>query len=139
MLVVMNTKVMERGKTRCARYWPEVGQTEEFGGHTVTNIIEDTSKDYTLREFKVSKGDESRSVFHFHFLGWPDHGAPEDPGSFLKFLHAVNIKQESLGNKESSSSLSLVSIFSSAQRAAAQLWFTALRESEGQEPSLSSI
>ena len=99
LLVVMTTKVMERGKTKCARYWPEVEQTEEYGGYTVTNLTEETSKDYTLREFKVSKGDESRRVFHYHFLGWPDHGTPEDPGSVLNFLHDVNIKQESLGNK----------------------------------------
>ena len=59
---------------------------------------EETSKDYTLREFLVSKGEESRRVFHYHFLGWPDHGTPEDPGSVLNFLHDVNIKQESLGN-----------------------------------------
>jgi len=96
LLVVMTTKVMERGKTKCARYWPEVEQTEEYGGYTVTNVTEETSKDYTLREFLVSKGEESRRVFHYHFLGWPDHGTPEDPGSVLNFLHDVNIKQESL-------------------------------------------
>merc|ERR1712156_1272424 len=50
----------------------------------------------TLREFSVSKGDETRRIFHYHFLGWPDHGTPEDPGSVLNFLHDVNIKQESL-------------------------------------------
>ena len=72
-------------------------QTEEYGGYTVTNVTEETSKDYTLREFLVSKGEESRRVFHYHFLGWPDHGTPEDPGSVLNFLHDVNIKQESLG------------------------------------------
>ena len=97
LLVVMTTKVMERGKTKCARYWPEVEQTEEYGGYTVTNLSEETSKDYTLREFSVSKGDETRRIFHYHFLGWPDHGTPEDPGSVLNFLHDVNIKQESLG------------------------------------------
>ena len=40
---------MERGKTKCARYWPEVEQTEEYGGYRVTNVTEETSKDYTLR------------------------------------------------------------------------------------------
>merc|ERR1711902_344652 len=69
---------------------------EEYGGYTVTNLSEETSKDYTLREFSVSKGDETRRIFHYHFLGWPDHGTPEDPGSVLNFLHDVNIKQESL-------------------------------------------
>jgi tyrosine-protein phosphatase non-receptor type 11 len=96
LLVVMTTKVMERGKTKCARYWPDVGQTEEYGSYSVTNVTEETSKDYTLREFVLTKGEEKRNVFHYHFLGWPDHGTPEDPGSVLNFLHDVNIKQEAL-------------------------------------------
>jgi len=96
LLVVMTTKVMERGKQKCARYWPEVDQTEEYGVYSVTNQQEETSKDYTLREFLLTKGEESRRVYHYHFLGWPDHGTPEDPGSVLNFLHDVNIKQESM-------------------------------------------
>ena len=115
LLVVMTTKVMERGKTKCARYWPEVEQTEEYGGYTVTNLSEETSKDYTLREFSVSKADETRRIFHYHFLGWPDHGTPEDPGSVLNFLHDVNIKQESLGkslNSDANLSISAQSTLS---------------------------
>jgi len=98
LLVVMTTKVMERGKTKCARYWPELDQTETYGAFTVNNVSEETSKDYTLREFLVTKADvsEQRRIFHYHFLGWPDHGTPEDPGSVLNFLHDVNNKQESL-------------------------------------------
>ena len=43
------TKEVERGKTKCARYWPELEKTEEFGKFVVTNTREETSKDYTLR------------------------------------------------------------------------------------------
>ena len=145
LLVVMTTKVMERGKTKCARYWPEVEQTEEYGGYTVTNLSEETSKDYTLREFSVSKGDETRRIFHYHFLGWPDHGTPEDPGSVLNFLHDVNIKQESLGksfNSDTNLNLRtmnfiLILVTSFPQKGPAQSWFTVLRELEELEPSLS--
>ena len=38
-------------------------------------------------------GDEERVIYHYHFLGWPDHGTPEDPGSVLNFLHDVKLKQ----------------------------------------------
>ena len=75
LLIVMTTKEVERGKTKCARYWPEPEKTEEYGNYTVVNVSEESSKDYTLREFLVSKKDseeeESRKIFHFHFLGWP--------------------------------------------------------------------
>jgi len=100
----MTTKEMERGKTKCARYWPDLDLTEEFGNYVVTNKSEESSKDYTLRLFLVKRKaseeteggeEEERKIFHFHFLGWPDHGTPEDPGSVLNFLHDVNLKQES--------------------------------------------
>jgi len=104
-LIVMTTKEMERGKTKCARYWPDLDLTEEYGNFVVTNKSEESSKDYTLRMFLVKRKDgqetkeggreEERQIFHFHFLGWPDHGTPEDPGSVLNFLHDVNLKQES--------------------------------------------
>eukprot|EP00090_Calanus_glacialis_P004779 TRINITY_DN13583_c0_g1_i1.p1 TRINITY_DN13583_c0_g1~~TRINITY_DN13583_c0_g1_i1.p1 ORF type:complete len:630 (+),score=190.51 TRINITY_DN13583_c0_g1_i1:132-2021(+) len=99
LLIVMTTKEVERGKTKCAKYWPEPEKTEEYGNYTVVSVSEESSKDYTLREFLVSKKDcdeEARKIFHFHFLGWPDHGTPEDPGSVLNFLHDVNVKQESM-------------------------------------------
>jgi len=98
-LIVMTTKEQERGKTKCAKYWPDQDSKEEYGNYLVVNTSEETSKDYTLRVFHVSRKDmeqdEPRKIFHFHFLGWPDHGTPEDPGSVLNFLHDVNIKQES--------------------------------------------
>merc|ERR1719225_408767 len=103
-LIVMTTKEMERGKTKCARYWPDLDLTEEYGNFMVTNKSEESSKDYTLRLFLVQRKrneeseeeeEEERQIFHFHFLGWPDHGTPEDPGSVLNFLHDVNLKQES--------------------------------------------
>jgi len=99
-IVVMTTKEVERGKTKCARYWPNQGEVEEYGSLRVEGISEETSKDYTLREFQVSlsgEEDSTRRIFHFHFLGWPDHGTPEDPGSVLNFLHDVNLKQETVG------------------------------------------
>ncbi|XP_075540207.1 tyrosine-protein phosphatase non-receptor type 11-like isoform X6 [Dermacentor variabilis] len=39
---------------------------------------------------------ETRSVFHYHFTAWPDHGVPSDPGCVLNFLHDVNQRQESI-------------------------------------------
>jgi len=100
-LIVMTTKEVERGKTKCARYWPDtVDTSEEYGPFSLRNTGEESSKDYTLRQFTLSRlgeaGEtEQRNIFHFHFLGWPDHGTPEDPGSVLNFLHDVNSKQES--------------------------------------------
>ncbi|XP_046668267.1 tyrosine-protein phosphatase non-receptor type 11 isoform X2 [Homalodisca vitripennis] len=95
-VIVMTTKEMERGKNKCARYWPEEGETKEFDKVTVKNMSQASTTDYTLREFLVSYKDEDRIVYHYHFQAWPDHGVPADPGCVLNFLHDVNARQESI-------------------------------------------
>lgn len=106
----MTTKELERGKVKCARYWPDLNKTEKYGIFQVQNVSEDANKDYTLREFVVTQSlhensdtnngslpdEEQRRVYHYHFQSWPDHGVPSDPGCVLNFLHDVNKKQESL-------------------------------------------
>ncbi|KAF4528306.1 hypothetical protein B566_EDAN014982 [Ephemera danica] len=79
-VIVMTTKEIERGKNKCARYWPEEIQAKEYGATKVRNLAENSTADYTLREF----------------LAWPDHGVPSDPGCVLNFLHDVNARQESI-------------------------------------------
>ncbi|XP_037567336.1 tyrosine-protein phosphatase non-receptor type 11-like isoform X2 [Dermacentor silvarum] len=49
----------------------------------------------TTKEVERGKS-ETRSVFHYHFTAWPDHGVPSDPGCVLNFLHDVNQRQESM-------------------------------------------
>ena len=38
----------------------------------------------------------SRSLRHYHFRIWPDHGVPSDPGGVLGFLVDVSAKQASI-------------------------------------------
>lgn len=97
-VIVMTTKEMERGKPKCAKYWPDKNGSETFGKFTVRTLNETSSQDYTLREFTVSKEGQSeeRKIYHFHFQAWPDHGVPADPGCVLNFLHDVNTMQENL-------------------------------------------
>ncbi len=90
---------MERGKPKCARYWPDQpDKTETFGKISIQTTSETSNQDYTLREFLVRKeGDrDERRVLHFHFQAWPDHGVPNDPGCVLNFLHDVNKMQVGL-------------------------------------------
>lgn len=102
-IIVMTTKEIERSKPKCVRYWCDRDQTTKFGRVTVQTINEKTMLDYTLREFKVfydNNESESRIVYHYHFMAWPDHGVPSDPGCVLNFLHEVNCKQESIGDSK---------------------------------------
>ncbi|KAL0129795.1 hypothetical protein PUN28_001802 [Cardiocondyla obscurior] len=99
-VIVMTTKEIERGKNKCARYWPEEGETCEFGEWKVRAVARTSTADYTLREFLLQgtkpEFSESKRIYHYHFQAWPDHGVPSDPGCVLNFLHDVNARQESI-------------------------------------------
>ncbi|XP_018348240.1 PREDICTED: tyrosine-protein phosphatase corkscrew isoform X2 [Trachymyrmex septentrionalis] len=100
-VIVMTTKEIERGKNKCARYWPEEGENSEYGNEWKVRAVSRTSTaDYTLREFFLQgtkpEFSESRRIYHYHFQAWPDHGVPSDPGCVLNFLHDVNARQESI-------------------------------------------
>ncbi|GFT16678.1 tyrosine-protein phosphatase corkscrew [Trichonephila clavipes] len=97
-VIVMTTKEIERGKNKCARYWPDLNQTKEVGKFVLKNLSESSTTDYILREFSLTKEEctETRTIYHYHFTAWPDHGVPSDPGCVLNFLHDVNHRQESV-------------------------------------------
>ncbi|XP_037036600.1 tyrosine-protein phosphatase corkscrew isoform X2 [Bradysia coprophila] len=96
-VIVMTTKELERGKNKCAKYWPDQGQTKEWGAAKVTCLSESSTNDYTLREFLFSwKNNEERRIYQYHFQVWPDHGVPSDPGCVLNFLHDVNARQDQI-------------------------------------------
>ncbi|XP_067123786.1 tyrosine-protein phosphatase non-receptor type 11-like isoform X1 [Centruroides vittatus] len=99
-VIVMTTREVERGKNKCAKYWPDVDEVKQAGKITIKGIVESPTVDYTLREFEVTKENESesRTIYHYHFTAWPDHGVPSDPGCVLNFLHDVNCRQDSIPN-----------------------------------------
>jgi len=111
-VIVMTTKEVERTKKKCEKYWPDVGKQQEWGHAKITCLTETSTNDYTLRELLFSWRGEERKIFHYHFLVWPDHGVPGDPGCVLNFLQDVNVRQEQLQcdgvNPVSSSFLLLV-------------------------------
>uniref|UniRef100_A0A9J8A6I1 protein-tyrosine-phosphatase n=1 Tax=Cyprinus carpio carpio TaxID=630221 RepID=A0A9J8A6I1_CYPCA len=98
-VIVMTTKEVERGKSKCVKYWPDVSALKEYGAMRVRNVKETLAHDYILRELKLSKvgqGNTERTVWQYHFRAWPDHGVPGDPGGVLDFLEEVKMKQESI-------------------------------------------
>ncbi|CAH0669318.1 unnamed protein product [Spodoptera exigua] len=98
-IIIMTTKEIERGKVKCERYWPELNKTEVFKKFTVHNEFESSTPDYTLRRFVVTKKDEcsvKRTIYHFHFTAWPDHGVPSEPGRVLNILLDVNYRLQQI-------------------------------------------
>uniref|UniRef100_A0A8C5XZK3 Tyrosine-protein phosphatase non-receptor type n=1 Tax=Microcebus murinus TaxID=30608 RepID=A0A8C5XZK3_MICMU len=98
-VIVMTTKEVERGKSKCVKYWPDEYSLKEYRVMHVRNVKESAARDYTLRELKLSKvgqGNTERTIWQYHFRTWPDHGVPSDPGVMLDFLEEVHHKQESI-------------------------------------------
>ncbi|XP_041651491.1 receptor-type tyrosine-protein phosphatase beta isoform X4 [Cheilinus undulatus] len=87
--LVMLTRCNEQGRVKCEQYW-EHG-TKHFENIIVTMTSEIPLKDWTIRDFDVKnvKTAETRSVRHFHFTAWPDHGVPETTELLISFRHLV--------------------------------------------------
>lgn len=98
-IIIMTTKEIERGKVKCERYWPELNKTEVIKKYTIYSESESSTQDYTLRRFVVTKKDEpnvKRTIYHFHFTAWPDHGVPSEPGRVLNILLDVNYRLDQI-------------------------------------------
>jgi len=52
-VVVMLTDVIEAGKVRCCRYWPDVNGTQEYGKYAVTTISEQKERICFTRQLRL--------------------------------------------------------------------------------------
>ncbi|XP_067685404.1 receptor-type tyrosine-protein phosphatase epsilon-like [Haliotis asinina] len=77
--IVMLTRLMEMNKKKCEQYWPDGGKSETYGSCKVTNKNVSTRADYTVSTFLVENSGVERTVTHYHFTSWPDHGVPSAP------------------------------------------------------------
>lgn len=68
----------------------------EFLVHKEDDVSYNFYKHCSMLVIQPSSG--GKSVFHFHFKAWPDHGVPQDPGTVLGFLNDINSKLEELEN-----------------------------------------
>ncbi|XP_046560143.1 uncharacterized protein LOC124269176 [Haliotis rubra] len=89
--VVMVTGLVEAGKVKCLRYWPEKG-TKKYGDVMVTMVSETRLSNYTFTNLSVENAKERKKwdVNHLHFTSWPDHGVP-DAAALLDFMWRVKV------------------------------------------------
>ncbi|XP_026524086.1 receptor-type tyrosine-protein phosphatase eta-like isoform X1 [Notechis scutatus] len=89
--VVMLTKCVEQGRTKCEEYWPNK-QSKNYGDLMVAMTSEIFLPEWTIRDFSIQQSDspESHPVRQFHFTAWPDHGVPETTDLLISFRHLVH-------------------------------------------------
>ncbi|KAK3089316.1 hypothetical protein FSP39_002684 [Pinctada imbricata] len=89
--IVMLTNLIEEGKVKCERYWPDQHSIQFLDLSVVMNSTTEMSN-YTIRDMTLQNNQttESRKIIHFHFTGWPDHGVPDtlELVTFLRRVHA---------------------------------------------------
>lgn len=109
-VVVMLTQTAEAGKEKCCQYFPldittKPFQLEPFGDSkdslkgnvTLVEAIEDPMSRTTVRKLLLSYGDESRTIWHLLFCGWPDFAVPEgDDRQGLLELLKLSVEKNSV-------------------------------------------
>lgn len=102
-VVVKVTREIEDGTLKCHRYWPDAMSepptpSMKFGLHegerfTVTFASIEDRGAFLVRNFKLTKGDETRTVSQLSYESWPDHGVPLTSREFLEFREAAQTLQ----------------------------------------------
>uniref|UniRef100_A0A8C0LK85 Receptor-type tyrosine-protein phosphatase U n=1 Tax=Canis lupus dingo TaxID=286419 RepID=A0A8C0LK85_CANLU len=87
--IVMITKLVEVGRVKCSRYWPE--DSEMYGDIQITLVKTETLAEYVVRTFALERRGYSarHEVRQFHFTAWPEHGVPYHATGLLAFIRRV--------------------------------------------------
>lgn len=87
--IVMVTNLQERGREKCAEYWPTDEEPLFYGDLQVQMKSESQLNYYIIRILDVKLGEKKRVVKHLHFISWPDFGCPENTAVLLDFVLGV--------------------------------------------------
>lgn len=105
LIIVMTTRVVERGRVKCGQYWPlEDGRTEQHGYFLIKNTQVEVFQDFKLSHLELynTQSGEKREVYHYLYVSWPDFGVPKSASAMLDFREHVLKRQkaatESLGS-----------------------------------------
>ncbi|XP_035229855.1 receptor-type tyrosine-protein phosphatase F-like [Stegodyphus dumicola] len=88
-VIVMVTDLVENGKKKCAKYWPD--DSIMCDDMQILVIHSEESTDFVIRTILMRKMDEIRThrVMQYQFTGWPDRSVPTNTNYFIKFLKKV--------------------------------------------------
>eukprot|EP00051_Salpingoeca_urceolata_P021978 m.351963 g.351963 ORF g.351963 m.351963 type:complete len:1960 (+) comp19898_c14_seq4:3668-9547(+) len=95
--IVMITPLVERGQKKCEQYWPNVGESLQYGPFSVSTRSEEEQCNggFWSRQLSVTHADngETHQLTQYQYCAWPDHGVPDSCDTFLEFLSAVRAQR----------------------------------------------
>ncbi|XP_048681507.1 receptor-type tyrosine-protein phosphatase U isoform X2 [Caretta caretta] len=89
--IVMVTKLVEVGRVKCSKYWPD--DSEMYGDIKITLVKSEMLAEYAVRTFALERRGYSarHEVKQFHFTSWPEHGVPYHATGLLAFIRRVKV------------------------------------------------
>ncbi|KAJ7329553.1 hypothetical protein JRQ81_015727 [Phrynocephalus forsythii] len=94
-IIVMACREFEMGRKKCERYWPLYGEEGvTFGSFHISCEAEQVRTDYYIRTLLLEFQNETRRVYQFHYVNWPDHDVPSSFDSILDMISLMREYQE---------------------------------------------
>ncbi|KAF5912228.1 hypothetical protein HPG69_013395 [Diceros bicornis minor] len=107
VIIVMACREFEMGRRRkflnlkfltlkkCERYWPLYGEDPiTFAPFKISCEAEQARTDYFIRTLLLEFQNESRRLYQFHYVNWPDHDVPSSFDSILDMISLMRKYQE---------------------------------------------
>ena len=112
-VIVMLTQLAEGQREKCFQYYPESTDSEEMivqltndtcepceGTLKLEELTYNEAAKTTIRKIILTCGEQSKTVWHLLFLGWPDFGIPEneDRNTLIELIKLSKSKNESMSH-----------------------------------------
>lgn len=95
VIIVMACREFEMGRKKCERYWPLYGEDPiTFEPFRISCEAEQARTDYFIRTLLLEFQNESRRLYQFHYVNWPDHDVPSSFDSILDMISLMRKYQE---------------------------------------------
>jgi len=106
LTIVMITGLVEAGKVKCERYWPEDEDEPMNIGRYVVRLLGTEYEDgYRFHDLEITAANgDKKELRHYWFDSWPDHGVPENslgeffPDNALHMLTSARTEQRRLAD-----------------------------------------
>nr|XP_020042909.1 tyrosine-protein phosphatase non-receptor type 12 [Castor canadensis] len=95
VIIVMACREFEMGRKKCERYWPLYGEDPIiFAPFKISCVSTYFYIYYLFRKMVLVFMKESRRLYQFHYVNWPDHDVPSSFDSILDMISLMRKYQE---------------------------------------------
>ncbi|XP_057299165.1 receptor-type tyrosine-protein phosphatase delta-like [Hydractinia symbiolongicarpus] len=99
-IIVMLTKLEERGQEKCYLYWPQADTVSYGSVHVEVVNIQNADDNLIVHELRLTNRETGRSwaITHFMYMGWPEYGSPSSGTELIQLIGSVQSAHRSIKN-----------------------------------------